>query len=627
MRKNEFYFLYCEMKYSTLVKTLLSVSSLVVFCSASFAGFITLRANTTTPKIGENVHVQIEVDDNYRGMIDYWVEYYNGNIRRSLPNSNFSATTDFHEGSLFFLADKGERDYDNFISFPKELTYRLYAKDKNKNETYLDFSVQGKSATTTGSTTGSGTTSTGNDVTLTKDAVALQSTLDTRKDSLLSSLNSAMNTMKKVYDDKVKALVETSLFKAVECLGFLSASAMDVDIATIKSTNEKAILEQYVEISADIKRFSVGLSTNEKELSDAIYDFNKKFSDAIAALESNYETTYQKLKSDFDMYYSNNKDLVYELAEKIQKIDDIKASYQDLLDAEKELYVELDKKTSIRTSLESPKKSATALLKWDIDDMIRSYQTKNPEVSYEKMLAKRDELVNTFDSEAAVFMNKIFESDFDYSLYLSTVEKVETFLEQYTASKAYQCNSIMSSTLNWERTYLELANALEPLVKGMKTATSKVENRNSSQIKTIESTMLLLFKDYYTKNLSAKKTAFNSYVIQLISEAYYENTQKPTEEGETETPETPQVSWTPYTFTKTYTKGIYALELTYLQQFLIAQGLYDGEINGRYDPKTIEAVYKYQLQEGVVSGKESNKSAYGWMWPATRAAVNKKMNP
>ena len=69
------------------------------------------------------------------------------------------------------------------------------------------------------------------------------------------------------------------------------------------------------------------------------------------------------------------------------------------------------------------------------------------------------------------------------------------------------------------------------------------------------------------------------------------------------------------------------MELTYLQQFLKAQGLYDGEFNGRYDTKTIEAIYKYQLQEGVVTGQESNKSAYGWMGPATRAAINKKMNP
>lgn len=99
-------------------------------------------------------------------------------------------------------------------------------------------------------------------------------------------------------------------------------------------------------------------------------------------------------------------------------------------------------------------------------------------------------------------------------------------------------------------------------------------------------------------------------VMQLISDAYYTSIPKPAEPTE---PTVPEISWTPYTFTKTYNKGVYALELTYLQQFLKAQGLYAGEINGLYDTKTIEAVYQFQLQEGVVTGKEANKAAYGWM--------------
>jgi hypothetical protein len=201
------------MRYSTIAKTLFSVSSLVVFCSASFAGFMSLRANTTTPKIGESVHVQVEVDKDYKGIVEYWVEYYNGNVWRSLTNTSLSGTTDFYEGTLFFLADEGKRSYDNFVAFPKELKYRLYARDKSHYETYLDFSVEGQS-----SSTASGSATSTGDVTLTKDAAVLQSELDTKKETLLSSLYTAMNAMKKVYDDKVKALVETSMFKAVECL-------------------------------------------------------------------------------------------------------------------------------------------------------------------------------------------------------------------------------------------------------------------------------------------------------------------------------------------------------------------------------------------------------------------------
>jgi len=77
-------------------------------------------------------------------------------------------------------------------------------------------------------------------------------------------------------------------------------------------------------------------------------------------------------------------------------------------------------------------------------------------------------------------------------------------------------------------------------------------------------------------------------------------------------------------FTKAYTKNTFAPELKYLQEFLKAEGLYRGEINGKYDTATIEAVYKFQLQEGIITGKEANKAAYGWFGPATRKAVNEK---
>jgi hypothetical protein len=411
------------------------------------------------------------------------------------------------------------------------------------------------------------------------------------------------------------------MFKAVECLGFLTANATDVDVNAIKNEYQKAILEKYVEISADVKRFSVGLLTNEKTISDTIYDFGQTFTSQITALESTYEATYNKLKSDFEVYYTQNKDLVYDLAEKIQKIDTVKAQYTALQQAHNQLYTTLDTKTSMRTSLETPKKSAANILKGDIDTLMREYQTNHPEVAYEKMLEKRDALVEDFINESDTFINEIFKADFDYAVYLATVAKTEEFLQNYTADTSYQCGVIIAAAINRERVYLELVNELTPLTDGITQATTKIQDWNADQVKTIETTMTNLFKDYYPKALATKKTAFMTFVMQLISEAYYANTPPPAE------PQPPTLTWTPYTFTKTYTKNTYALELTYLQQFFTAQGLYNGEINGRYDAKTIEAVYKFQLQEGVITGKEANKAAYGRMGPATRAAVNKKMNP
>ncbi len=457
--------------------------------------------------------------------------------------------------------------------------------------------------------------------TVSANVSGLQATLDAKKSEVVSSLHTTLQKIQKVYDDKVKPVVETSMFKAVECLGFLPASALDVNVANIKKEYETSILEQYVLIFSDITRFSVGLVTDHKAIADSIASFQKSYLQKISSLEGQYWNTFEKLTSDFEMYYAQNKDLVYGLAEKIQKIDTIQERYSAMESAYTKLYGALDQKTSVRSSLDASKKSASVLLKGDIDDMIRRYQSTNSDIPYEKMTGKRDSLVDEFANDADIFLNEIFKSDFDYAVYLKTLVKVQDFLSQYASETSYKCSFIISSSVNWERVYLELINDLEAVTAGMQKAYTRVQSWDADQIKAIETTVISLFKDFYAKTLKAKQSAFRLYVTQLIRDAYNETY------GQVEVSPAPEVSWTPYTFVKAYNKWVYALELTYLQQFLKSQGLYDGEFHGKYDPKTIEAVYKFQLQEGVITWKETNKSAYGWMWPATRAKLNQKMNP
>jgi hypothetical protein len=57
------------------------------------------------------------------------------------------------------------------------------------------------------------------------------------------------------------------MFKAVECLGYLRGTSADVDVKAIKNEYQKAILEKYVEVSADIRRYAVGLITDEGVIS------------------------------------------------------------------------------------------------------------------------------------------------------------------------------------------------------------------------------------------------------------------------------------------------------------------------------------------------------------------------
>ncbi|MDR3168612.1 MAG: hypothetical protein LBU27_02415, partial [Candidatus Peribacteria bacterium] len=77
-------------------------------------------------------------------------------------------------------------------------------------------------------------------------SVTLQTSLNDAKDILLKSLEDTLDRVQKLYTGKVQELVESPLFRAVECLGFLDAKQGSIDLKVMKSEYQKAILEKYV---------------------------------------------------------------------------------------------------------------------------------------------------------------------------------------------------------------------------------------------------------------------------------------------------------------------------------------------------------------------------------------------
>jgi hypothetical protein len=409
--------------------------------------------------------------------------------------------------------------------------------------------------------------------TLAVDVTSLQSALDAKKDTLLSSLDTTLGRVQTLYNNKAKNLIETSAFKGVECLGYLNGTSADVDISAIKSEYQKAILEKYVEVSADIRRYAVGLITNEQTISGDIADFASSFVGQISSIESTYDATYEKLKTDFMNYYTPNKDLVLSLAEKIQSIDTVQEKYAALLAAQSGFNQELDFQTALRSALEAPKKSASNLLKGDIDDLIIAYQSTNPEISVDKMEAERDRLVAEFMMEVDSFLYDLFKTDIDYALYLKTLPKVQAFLDQYRTATSYQCGDLLATKVNWERLLLDLENSLDTLIAGFTKARTSVERWDVDQATKVKTTFLALYQEVYSKALTQKRNTFMSYAMALISEAYYLKNPVADTNEEAEQ-EQVAVQWTPYLFTKSYNKNTSAPELKYLQEFLTAKGLY-----------------------------------------------------
>lgn len=82
-------------------------------------------------------------------------------------------------------------------------------------------------------------------------------------------------------------------------------------------------------------------------------------------------------------------------------------------------------------------------------------------------------------------------------------------------------------------------------------------------------------------------------------------------------PTTPKI-----TFTQAFKKGEYHEQIKALQSLLKKRGYYKGEIDGVYSATTIEAVYQFQLKEGIVTGKEKNHAGHGRFGTRTRAKIN-----
>lgn len=289
-------------------------------------------------------------------------------------------------------------------------------------------------SSTLASTLSVGTTSTTTSTTLSKDATELQADLDAKKDQLITYLDKKLVVIQSFYDDRAKGLVDTALFKAVQCLGFISSLSLPTDVSSLEKEYTTAILEEYVDISADIKRFSVGLISDSKDVKTDISSFNADFSQKLSLLDEDYQANYYKVKSDFDTYYSQNEALVDSLAAKIQMLDVIDTQFTKLMDLSDSLYVSLGKRTSVWSSVESLKDTTANLLKSDLDDAISRYQSLNPEVSFELMLAKRDLLVEEFSDEATAFLHIIFEKDFSYKDYLAVKKEATIFLDQFISS-------------------------------------------------------------------------------------------------------------------------------------------------------------------------------------------------
>lgn len=78
-------------------------------------------------------------------------------------------------------------------------------------------------------------------------------------------------------------------------------------------------------------------------------------------------------------------------------------------------------------------------------------------------------------------------------------------------------------------------------------------------------------------------------------------------------------------FDKPFTKNVYDEKVIKLQELLKRLWYYSGENNWIYSSTTSNAVYVFQQSQWLLQWYENDPSVNGYIWPATRLALNKKL--
>lgn len=109
-----------------------------------------LWTNRYSPSTNQFVNLEIETDDNYVGKLTFSAKYRRSSSSSWTTISNLTSSSYFSDYSSIWedgyyrikLSDDGDVILKNLIKFKKEGYYRIYVKDVDWNENYIQFSVE-----------------------------------------------------------------------------------------------------------------------------------------------------------------------------------------------------------------------------------------------------------------------------------------------------------------------------------------------------------------------------------------------------------------------------------------------------------------------------------------------------
>ncbi len=453
------------------------------------------------------------------------------------------------------------------------------------------------------------------------------SKLDNNKSKLLKTIDESKIKLQKVAKE-ASSFTDTSLFKAASCLGAIPPENQNLDFDKITNELKNTILNEYIKLDGDIKRLSFGMTESDPILFGNNLDtFYNQHALKISMLENEYYLKTSKVKKDFLDYLENNKALLTQLAQNMEYLKSIQMAASGARSALNDFTASVNARSDFMKAIEKAKtdleNSFEKELENTLNQTLATIQANNELEA--KFLIHKDNFNKKFKAEISQAQYYIFSAFFPYADYAELLEKEASAKKQFlTSSGAVNCNLLLTTTFNLGKYADGVEAKSEKLQKGLKTLNDAVKN-GKLNLKVLEASGVSSFKESADKLYRKLTLNFKKMLESEKSQVPAAKTAPTEEKTNATSTETPAPNTQKVVFNQAFNKGQYHEQIKTLQTMLKNLGYYQGEINGIYSAETIEAVYQFQLKEGIITGKEKSKSGYGRFGAKTRAKLNSKM--
>lgn len=452
------------------------------------------------------------------------------------------------------------------------------------------------------------------------------SKLETNKTKLIKNIDESKVKLKNVAKEASK-FSDTSLFKAASCLGAIPAEDQNLNFDKITTTLKEEILNEYIKLDGEIKRLSFGMKESDPLIfGNSLDTFYNQNALKISKIENDYYLKTEKVKKTFLEYVENNKTLLTKLAQDLDSIETFQKAASGATSSLETFKKEVNTRSEFLKTLEKAKTDSEASFAAELERVFNQAMLDyHPDdATQAKYLIHKDNFLKKFKSEIGQAQYYLFSAIFSYADYMDLLAKKADLEKQfYTASGTIDCNLLLTTSMNLGK-YTQGADVKsEKIQKGLQLLIDATKN-GKLNMKVLEEPTISYFK---TTNEKLTRKLIANFKAMLDAEKPQTSTLTTGEVANEPQSQTEQIPFPPekVVFTQAFKKGQYHEQIKTLQTLLKNWGYYQGEINGVYSPATIEAVYKFQLKEGIITGKEKNKAGYGRFWVKTREKLNSSM--